>query len=361
MREVAEMRRRRLACVFAADIEGQYAAGNWKDIQGINALLPTLGVEVLEVPLTVGSVREVTLVCSEGVSDLLIHYSYWSTLISEIRKAFPHIRIHTRAHNAEALQHLHRYAPGLLPTTHNLKGWYGAARNWQREAHSRWMSDSLWCISEWDRRRYQRFLPGRAHLVDVPYHCPWPALRSAVKPAAWANRRNAMACLAGGRDRIGLSQRDGLVKFAREVTRLGLAGDWSFEISAGVHRGRSVCADLAPLREVGEVAEPWDLLCGTKVLALITPLGYGCKTTIIDALSAGCHVLIDQRLVARLPAAVASLCVVLDTSLPSTFASAFERVQREPQPNQVNDSLIVAAKRGLKTALHLTPRASPRA
>jgi len=354
---VAEVPRLRLACVYAADIRGQYAAGNWKDIQGINALLADLGVEVLEMPQAVGSVREVRLACAEGVSDLLVHYSYWSALVSEIHKTLPHIRIHTRAHNAEALQHLHRYAPGLLPTMHNLRGWYGAAKNWQREAHSRWVSDSFWCISDWDRRCYQRFLPGKARLLEVPYHCPWPALRPTAKPVEWASRRNAVVCLAGGRDRIGRSQRDGLVRFARGVTQLGLAADWSFEVSAGVHSHAIADADLRPLREIGEVAEPWDLLCQTKVLALITPLGYGCKTTIIDALSAGCQVLIDQRLLARLPAAIGKLCVALDTRYPETFASAFERLQRQPQDNKINDSLIVAAKRGLSAALQLTPRA----
>jgi hypothetical protein len=358
MPKAAEAPRLRLACVYAADIQTQYGAGNWKDIQGINALLPGMGVEVLEMPLAVGSVREVSLACERGVTDVLVHYSYWSDLISEIRKTFPHVRIHTRAHNAEALQHLHRYAPGMLPTLHNLRGWYGAAKNWQREAHSRWVSDSFWCISEWDRRCYQRFLPGNARLLDVPYHCPWPALRPTTKPAEWASRRNVVVCLAGGRDRIGQSQRDGLVRFAREVTPLGLAGDWSFEVSAGVHSHASTDADIRPLSEIGEVAEPWDLLCQTKVLALITPLGYGSKTTIIDALSAGCQVVIDQRLLARLPAAIGKLCVALDTRFPETFASAFERLQRKPQENEINDTLIGAAKRGLYAALQLPPRAN---
>ena len=41
---------------------------------------------------------------ADGVTDLLLHYNYWSDLAKQVRASFPRIRIHTRVHNAEALQ-----------------------------------------------------------------------------------------------------------------------------------------------------------------------------------------------------------------------------------------------------------------
>src|SRR5207302_11091767 len=61
----------------------------------------------------------------------------------------------------------------------------------------------------------------------------------------------------------------------------------------------------APVEILREVAEPWDLLCQVRALAVLTPIGFGLKTTVVDGLAAGCHVIVHERLAGRLPPGVA--------------------------------------------------------
>lgn len=345
----------KLTCVVPRDVRSLYAAGNWKDIIAINRLLESMGVEVAEIAQAAGEVDEVLAACANGTTDLLMHYTFWPELLQAVRAAHPKVRLHTRIHNAEALQHLHRKAPGFWPNKTNLRGWYGALNLFLRDSRCRRLSDSLLCISGWDRRHYQRYLFGSGALIDLPYHCPWPDLRPQVRPMRWAERRNAVVCLAGGRDRIGASQRDGLVTFASGVHADASANEWSFEISSGVHRNAIDDTELGAVTLIGEVSEPWDLLCSVKALALLTPLGFGCKTTIIDALAAGCHVLVDHRLAARLDNDVAAHCIAVDMTSPATFERAMQAISVEPSGNDINTQMAHRARSGLATALRLSP------
>ena len=60
------------------------------------------------------------------------------------------------------------------------------------------------------------------------------------------------------------------------------------------------------------MAEPWEWLCNAKAVAVLSPLGYGSKTTATDALAAGCHVLVHPRQHARLPSAERALAMPVD-------------------------------------------------
>jgi hypothetical protein len=62
--------------------------------------------------------------------------------------------------------------------------------------------------------------------------------------------------------------------------------------------------------------DPWLELCRARAVALLTPLGFGTKTTVVDGLAAGCHVLVHPVLHRRLARSEREACTPLDPARP---------------------------------------------
>lgn len=142
--------------------------------------------------------------------------------------------------------------------------------------------------------------------------------------------------MPGGRDVLSTTQRDAFGNIARVIR--GIRGEWTFSTTAGsgvepVHSG------LTGVIYLGQVEEPWDLLCSVRALALLTPFGYGFKTTIADALAAGCHVLVHKKLLARLPVQVASHCIGIDPWNSLEVIEAFALLSAPPRHQEANAEL----------------------
>ncbi len=345
--------KRIVAAVISADVLQRYGSGNWKDFHGVNDLLTALGVEVRVVPHVNGAAASVLAACAAGATDVLMHYSIWPDLLQSVREKYPQVRIHTRMHNPEPLQYLQRNPVGWLPTHSNARRCYGAARMYANDWRSRRLSDSLLWISDWDQARYQPLLLGAAKGWLVPYHCPWPAKRPRSAAVAWDQRRAVIACLPGGRDRIGLAQIEGLRTLAAQLAGIEGFEHWQLELSTGTMRRHEARPLGSPFVDAGDVAEPWDYLLGVKAVALLSGLGYGCKTTLIDALAAGCHVLVAAELAQRLPAAVRSQCIVVGGKSARPIQDIFSALQQPPAVHDVHALRSEQAKAGLRNALQL--------
>ena len=130
--------------------------------------------------------------------------------------------------------------------------------------------------------------------------------------------------LSGIRDSSGRGHADGVTALARRA-------DWSggrFAVSAGLLEAHP---DDWPrnVERLGRLDEPWTRLCGTKAVAVLSPLGYGSKTTVTDALAAGCHVLVHPRQHERLPPDERALAIPVD---PASAADARRAVACLSQP-----------------------------
>ena len=186
--------------------------------------------KVIDQPFSDESINDDLVNCEEGITDAVIHYTFWPQLLDKLRARTPGIGIHVRSHNAEALQHLHR--SGLDIATKSIRVLYGAANLFRADMRCRQLADTVVTISAWEERNYWRFVPGSARVVYGPYHSPWYQLRRGVVPAPWAERDNRVICLAGGRDRLGSSQRDNFIRLAGLAGRRGHES-WEFAITAG--------------------------------------------------------------------------------------------------------------------------------
>jgi len=323
-----------------------YSAGHWKACQAVRLSLRDLGLEVASRVFEAEDGRDVLPALDDTVRDIVVEYSRTPELVAAIRRSCPRARIHVRAHNAEAWHHVHR-SGGTLRVLARPRVFYGVCRLLERDSRCRRLGHAILSISEWDSRHYWSWLPGRARIVDVPYFSPWPDLRPEVSPWPWAKREAVMLCLPGARDAIGRAAAKGFYDLARGLSSR-LAG-WRFAISAGVFRSPDDEAPPPGIDHIRDLAEPWDLLCRVKAVAVLTPLGFGAKTTIFDALAAGCHVLVHPKLATHLPPAVAARCIAVEVS--DSGEALATTLDSEPAPHDVNARMRGQAADGLRRVL----------
>jgi hypothetical protein len=86
-------------------------------------------------------------------------------------------------------------------------------------------------------------------------------------------------------------------------------------------------------------------------VAVLTDLGFGLKTTVIDALSAGCHVIVKPGLWRRLPEAIQEYCHPCIPDDPRSVAETLMRVDQSPGWGDINRGLEDEAVRVLRGVL----------
>lgn len=287
--------------------EGARGAGQWKDLQGIRLVLGRLGATWREFRFDGGNVGELAEQIGGTEATIVWYYTFWPEAMEELKRRCPRARIVLRTVNAEALQHWTRAGKDWRRLRGLPRDVYGFFRLLGRDRRCCRTADALAGISPWDDDHYWARLAGTARRHSAPYFCPWPALRPDVRPRPWAQREFDVVCLAGTRDPIGRGHVAGFAALARRP-------EWSGRRLAASAGLLDAPPDAWPenVERLGRVAEPWELLCNAKAAAVLSPLGYGSKTTATDALAAGCRVLVHPRQHARLPSAERALAMPVD-------------------------------------------------
>lgn len=305
--------------------EGLRGAGQWKDLQGIRFILDRLGAAWREFRFDGGNVGALAMQIGAARAGVIWYYSFWPEALEELKCRCPHVRIVLRTVNAEAFQHWTRAEKDWRKLRGLPRDLYGFVRLLSRDRRCCRAADALAGISPWDDAHYWRFLAGRNKVRTVPYVCPWPVLLPDVQPLPWTRREIDVVCLAGTRDPIGRGHVAGFAALARRP-------EWSgrrLAASAGL-------LDAPPddwpenVERFGRIAEPWSLLCSAKATAVLSPLGYGSKTTVADALAAGCHVLVHPRQHKRLPSAERVLTVSVDPASATDVRHAVACLAQPP-------------------------------
>ena len=97
-------------------------------------------------------------------------------------------------------------------------------------------------------------------------------------------------------------------------------------------------------------------MCTVRAVAVLTPLGFGFKTTVVDGLAAGCHVIVHRKLASRLPAAVVDACIQFDPERDD-IDSVAAALERPPPGVGLNERLRDAAAAVARTTLGATAAA----
>lgn len=316
----------------------EYGAGNWKAVEANQLALHGAGLPFRAVrfdwenPPTL--IQEVT----SDTRHLLVEYSAFPDLMMQLRRNHPRTGLHVRAHNAEAYQHFHRAMGNGLRDYANPRLWLrGLQLSW-RDVRCRRAADTVFGISEWDIANYWRWLPGRARIRYLPYFSPWPYLRPEVEPQVWDRRQPAVVSMGGNFDPSGMANVANLDTMARKLSPT-LGAGWSFSLTWWSQWHQRVPEVSEHVEVLRDCREPWDLLCQVRALAVLTPLGFGLKTTVVDGLAAGCHVIVHSRLANRLPHQVRQLCLTYDPSRDEDVDRLVDALSRPPKSHTLNQQL----------------------
>ena len=289
----------------------EYGAGNWKAVEATRLALEQSGLPHQRVVVDEHNPSMLLDHVSSDSRHVLIEYSAFPSLVTQLRAERPGVGLHVRTMNAEPFQHLSRQRSNSVRALVRQRVWRRTARLLLNDIECRRSADTLLGISDWDDRHYWRRLPGRAAVRSFPYFSPWPYLRPDVLPEPWDLRRPAIVSMGGNFDPSGLAN---VVNFQTLADRLSIRseGKWSFLLTWWTQWHDQVPDVHGGVEILREVSEPWDLLCHVRALAVMTPFGFGLKTTVLDGLAAGCHVIIHSRLATRLPAHAVRACLVFD-------------------------------------------------
>lgn len=319
--------------------KSQYAAGNWKDVKAIEIVLSELSLPFKIVEFDDVNYESLLDSCTKEVTHLIMHYSWWPELLRTIKRKAPWIKLLVRTVNAEALQHFTRSEITLRPTYGNLRSIYGTLRLLWRDIKCRNVAHSLMGISDWDDKHYWKWLPGSATIDYMPYFSPWPYLRANVKPLPWHERAKSILAMPGGCDPIGRSIVAGFIALAQHFSGEDRNRDWKFLLSPGVIKGKIEHRLPAEVSSIERMDEPWDALCSVRAVAVLTPLGFGMKTSIVDGLAAGCHVLVHPALAKRLPEEIVQHCILCDPDQRNKITDIIKRLSEPPEDCRINERL----------------------
>lgn len=318
--------------------QAEYGGGNWKAVEANRLALGRSGIAFGKIEFERDNPTQILEQMKLGVTHLLMEYSWWPEFLINLKKEHPQVRIVVRTHNAEAYQYFHRKIIATPWGYVSAKRWYEFVHRARRDTHCRQAADVLLGISEWDNQNYWRWLPGKANIRYLPYYSPWPYLRPHVDVPAWHIRQHTIVSMGGNFDPLGIAN---LTNFNMLATKLSSALDekYSYLLTWWSKWHRNVPKVSEAVEIMRECQEPWDLLCQSRAVAVLTPLGFGFKTTVVDGLAAGCHVIIHPKLADRLPQQVKELCLICDPSCEQDIAKLADSLSAPPKPHSLNQQL----------------------
>lgn len=288
--------------------------------------------------------KEIEPVLSEfHPTHVLIEYTRFPKITRAVRAVLPDAWIGVRAHNIEPLQHLDNL--GWWPKRGPLWMLYGMVRLWMQDVSAKRTADVILSINEWENRLYWNRLPGRAQVEWLPYVCPNHLLPAEPEPYG---QRKVIACLPTSQENR--KSRDLVLRFqqlAREMKRRGSKDD--FVVTGDLHGWN--LSDCPEVIQAGFVEDLADFMGRCKAVCMLSPLGYGFKTTIADALAAGAHMMAHPDLARRCPKAVKPALLSCDSRRPQNLDAVCKALESDPNGAALHQQLCTRAEWVMKCFL----------
>lgn len=255
-----------------------------------------------------------------------------------IRKRYPKIKQVVRSINADFYHWLHYfYAPLLHPSLAlaSRKAFFRAVQfEWLRYAFERLhmditcarRADFVFSIVEWEKDHYWKYLTNSSKVRNLPYFLPDMYARETVETV----KKDQCVCLMSTTAGTVPLLMDALVNYAGLINRLGnqMPG-WRFFITGDMRRNRLRLP--ARLEATGFLESPFPLLLESYAMPLLSDLGFGFKTKLLDAIQSKCYPLVSQNLYRRLPQEIKPYCLVVNKKSVTSFLTALEN-SKAPYP-----------------------------
>jgi len=313
--------------------------GSHKDVAARRDYLMATGARYVYVSATGDEPSELDRLPGGFVaSHVLIEYSYLHRVAREARRRFPDAFIAVRAHNIEPLHEwdLSEWSTPIV----GLRNLYGIFRLLGCDWRTARTVDHIYVIAPNEARSYWRWLGVGGRVSWLPYISP-PELRQAAGSAA----RNVIACLPGGaRSQRTIDLVNRFVRFAVAARGAGwserfvITGDiapWGIEVPPTVERA-------------GYVDDLPSFYRSVKAVAVLSPLGYGFKTTIADAIWSGAKALVHPAIGAELPEELVPYCVSVRSPCLSELERTRQALRAAPSRDGACDALMRRFEREMR-------------
>jgi glycosyltransferase involved in cell wall biosynthesis len=229
-----------------------------------------------------------------------------------------------RAHNAEFLHWLdhalgwllHGYP--VLALKHLIRAFQKLYQDWLCSRRA----DSVLAITQWEIDNYWSYLTSPKKIFYVPYHSPAKVIDS---PAVnFVTRENILICMLAKNVSSSSLLIDAREKFVSLVKKIGARlPEWRFVITGPINGVQVV---ESRIERMGFVDDIGHILQRAKAVAVLSNLGFGFKTKIIEAIEFGCIVLVQDVLYKRLPDELRSSCMIVDISDISSITNALNNI-----------------------------------
>ncbi len=292
--------------------------GATKDIRGRSEFFRARGIAVEELAVLRDDREIMTRLKTrrwDGYRSFFLDVpSCYPRTIRWIKKTYPGARVFYRAFNAEFPHRWDHFRAEKGPLREKLRMFLRAYRLFFMDIWAVSEADAVLTITDAEQKYYAR-IGGKDKVYCVPYFLP--AIYQAA-PAKESAKGTVCVSIGSAASPGGVTQ-DAFLNFCRLVQGLeGRLQGWSF-LSTGDWNGVAVPSRV---HKLGRLDSPFEALAEAKAVAVLSDLGRGFKTKILDGIVAKAFVLVSPRMYKRLPAEVRPLCksVVLDS--PRAFEAA---------------------------------------
>ena len=333
-----------------------YYSGSTKDIFGRTEYFTTRSIEVERLIVKRDDdllFEELQRLPLEDFSVILVELLIYPRSMRYMRQRNPFVRMFCRSINAELYHKAHLYISNIKDQCRYGKplvaalfaNWHVIIKgfnNFRKEIKCGKLSDMTFSITEWELKHYWRlFLGNKA--VTLPYFLPEVYVQEIR--AVSDKKENICIAFMGVDVKEGSFLSDSFYNFTKLVDQLGDdLGEWSFQITGKLHE--KYVYDNARVDILGFAETPYPVLARSKAVAIMSPLGMGFKTKILEAILSGCYVLVPVQLKKRLPEEVKPFCFGVDLNSVESFKLALRRCD-EPFPSQ-DPNLILKKNAFLK-------------
>ena len=315
--------------------------GSTKDIRCRTAFFDAARIDYQELSMdqndepdrfTLEALRHMAL---DPFRAILFEHTIFPKSAAYIKTTHPHLRILVRSHNAEFYHRLH-YALGALKYSSvmiSLRWLAHSIQKYREDKLCARYADYILSISEWESRHYWPRFAAPEKIKTAPFFLSDPYLqeiRSRSRP-----KSNLCVCLTS--TVMGPFLYDALHHFqkmaAKTIPRLR---GWEFHVTGRIPkkwRKRQQQIIYGGLME-----SPLDILNQARAMCILSDLGFGFKTKILESIMCGCYVLVPPKLYRRLPEVIKPFCHIINLKDHLTFREALAESTKplpEIDPNRI--------------------------
>ena len=277
---------------------------------------------------------------------VVFEFETYPLSLQYLKQAHPHILRVSRAINANLPHFIDQYrgrermlADGVAESdTEPMAELETAISRYNIDLDVAKHSDCVLSISQWETDHYWRQLPSSGNVVTAPYFIADNYKGQLIRTE---NKKNLFVCFMGTGGVMTPLLYDAGKNTVDLINALPDAAksEWLFFIT-GRLRPTDIFGNLGRVISTGRLENPYQLLAESKVVSILSDLGMGFKTKILEAVEAGCWVFVTQSLYDRLPQEVLPACVVVDVSSPESLREALTKCADRSAPEvRANDDL----------------------